>query len=82
MSEEGYSSNAEVLIEKGEYNLAIDDDGNIIIADGELYKYNPEGMLIEVIRMPERPACIVYGGSDRKSLYVTARGSFYRVRQA
>ncbi len=57
-----------------------DDDGNIIIADGDLYKYNPEGRLIEVIRMPERPACIVYGGRDGKSLYVTTRGSFYRVR--
>ncbi len=79
VSEEGYVSNAEVFIEKGEYNLTVDDDGNIIIADGDLYKYNPEGRLIEVIRMPERPACIVYGGRDGKSLYVTTRGSFYRV---
>jgi gluconolactonase len=33
-----------------------------------------------MIQFPETPANLAFGGTDRKTLYVTARTSIYRVR--
>jgi gluconolactonase len=38
-----------------------------------------QGRLVEIIRLPEVPANAVFGGLDRKTLYVTARTSLYRA---
>jgi len=41
--------------------------------------YNKDGQKIEVINVPERPANVCFGGSDGKTLFITARTSLYSV---
>jgi hypothetical protein len=76
----GYLTDPKIFVEKGEYNTAADTHGNVYVPDGEIYVYNQSGELIGEITVPERPACIVLGDADRKTLYITARSSLYRVR--
>jgi len=63
-------------------------DGMKIDAEGHLYVtgatgvwvFEPDGTCLGVIVTPERPANCAWGDADRKSLYITARTSLYRVR--
>ncbi len=82
VSPQGYLSEPLIFAEKGEYNVAISPSGNVYIPDGEIYIYTKNGELIDEITVPQRPACIVFGGTDRKALYITARSSLYKVSLA
>jgi sugar lactone lactonase YvrE len=57
-----------------------DAKGNVYIAAGKIYVYNPSGQLIDSIDVPERPLQLVFGGKDGRTLYIPARGSLYAVR--
>ena len=50
------------------------------LAAGHVYVYNPEGRLIDTIEVPERPVQVVFGGADRRTLFIAARTSLYSVR--
>jgi sugar lactone lactonase YvrE len=77
---EGYLSEPEIFAEKGEFSSAIDDKGNVYVADGQIFIYNPAGTLTGEIEVPERPSTIVFGGKDRQTLYITGRNSLYSVK--
>ena len=60
--------------------MAVDSHGNVYIAAGQIYVYNPAGKLIDTIEVPERPLQLVFGGADRRTLFIPARTSLYSVR--
>ncbi len=80
VSPEGYLSDATVFAERGEYSVAVDAAGNVYVPDGEIVVFDKAGKLLREIAVPERPACIVFGGTDGKTLFITARSSLYAVR--
>jgi sugar lactone lactonase YvrE len=65
---------------QGGEGVAVDADGNVYVAAGQIYVYNPAGRLIDTIEVPERPLQVVFGGKDKQTLFVPARGSLYAVR--
>ncbi|MBN1597550.1 MAG: SMP-30/gluconolactonase/LRE family protein [Bacteroidales bacterium] len=73
----GYLSNPEYFAEKGEFSTAVDNHGNLYIADGDIYVFNNKGDLINEIIVPERPTTITFGGKERKTLFITGREAFY-----
>jgi len=63
--------------------MKLDLEGNIYIAAGTaegIWVYDPEGVLLGFISLPERPANCAWGDPDWQTLYVTAMTSVYRVR--
>ena len=64
----------------GQYSSAIDKDGNLYIADGEIFVYDKSGKLIQRIRLEERPLSITIGGKDFKTLFVSTSKSFYGMK--
>lgn len=77
---EGFLSAPRVFAEKGEFCSAVDDAGNIYIADGQIFIYNKEGKQIGEIDVPERPATITFGGANKNILFITCRSALYQVR--
>ncbi|MGH3671300.1 MAG: SMP-30/gluconolactonase/LRE family protein, partial [Pseudonocardiaceae bacterium] len=60
--------------------MAMDDAGNLYVATGTgVLVYQPDGTPWGTIPVPERPTNCTFGGSDRKTLYITAQTSLYRV---
>ena len=58
----------------------IDTKGNLYITSQiGVQVFNPEGNFLGNITFPEQPANVTFGGSDMKTLYVTARSSLYTV---
>jgi sugar lactone lactonase YvrE len=64
----------------GGEGLAVDANGNVYLAAGQIFVYSPEGKELGVIEVPERPTSLAFGGSDGKTLFITARTSLYSVR--
>jgi len=58
-----------------------DIQGNVYVADGEVYIYNKEGKQTGFIHIPERPSTIVFGGKEGKTLFITGRSALYRFEE-
>lgn len=80
MNADGTLGAVRTFVEQGGENLAQDRAGNVYLAAGQIYVYSPEGKLLEVIRVPERPLDLVFGGADGKTLFVLTQSSLYSVR--
>jgi len=76
----GTISDMKLFAEEGGDSLAQDESGNVFLAAGQVLVYNPEGKQIENIDIPERPIDLVFGGPDRRTLYILTRTSLYAVR--
>lgn len=66
---------------RGGEAVATDSDGNVYIAEGHVFVYAPDGRLLEVIPMPERPLGLVFGGPDGRTLFIPAGTSLYTWRR-
>ncbi len=61
--------------------LTVDTRGNLYItARLGVQVFSPEGKLLGMLKFPEQPANVAFGGPDMKTLYVTARTSLYAVK--
>ena len=67
-------------MDRGGESVAQDSEGNVYIVSGQIYAYNPSGKFIDTIYVPERPSQILFGGPDRKTLFIGARSSLYAVQ--
>ncbi|WP_138483395.1 glycosyl hydrolase family 28-related protein [Dyadobacter bucti] len=73
----GYLTDPQIFTEKGEFSSTVDDEGNVYIADGQIYIYDKTGKQIGEIEVPERPSTIVIGGENNRTLFITTRNSLY-----
>jgi gluconolactonase len=65
----------------GPDGMKIDSRGNLYCCGpGGLHVFSPEAQSLGVIRVPEVVANFTWGDEDKKSLFLTASGSLYRVR--
>lgn len=61
--------------------MAIDDQGNLFVTTtAGVEAFAPDGTLWGAIAVPEKPSNCAFGDGDRKTLYITARTSLYRVQ--
>jgi sugar lactone lactonase YvrE len=77
---DGSLSDYRLFAEQGGESVAMDSHGNVYIAAGQVHIYSPAGKLIDLIEVPERPLQLVFGGADRRTLFIPARTSLYSVR--
>jgi hypothetical protein len=67
---------------RGGTGVVTDAAGNVYVAGGQLYIYNASGRQIGVVEIPERPGSLAFGGTDKKTLFIAARGSLFSLRTA
>lgn len=61
--------------------MKIDTAGHLYVAGATgVWVFEPDGTCLGVIVTPERPANCAWGDDDRRTLYITARTSVYKVR--
>jgi hypothetical protein len=77
---DGSLTNFRLFAEQGGEGVTVDSRGNVYIAAGQIYVYDPAGKLIDTIEVPERPVQLVFGGADHRTLFIVARTSLYSVR--
>jgi hypothetical protein len=69
-----------VFAYRGGEGVAVDSRGNVFIAAGQIYVYDPTGNQIDTINVPERPIQLSFGAKDSRTLFIAARTSLYSVR--
>jgi hypothetical protein len=62
---------------RGGESVATDPEGNVYIANGQIFVYSPAGRQIAEIDVPERPLQLVFGGADRKTLFILAHHALF-----
>jgi len=80
VGEDGTLTNLKLFVHVGGESVTEDTEGDVYIAAGQIYVYNPAGKLIDTIDVPERPSQLLFGGADRKTLFIAARSSLYAVQ--
>ncbi len=64
--------------------MRVDTEGRLYVAGGRgIVVYDPAGKRLGIIKIvPERPSNCCFGGKDKKTLFITARSSLYKVELA
>ncbi len=78
---DGTLRDKKTFAEEGYDGLAVDVKGNIYITPQESFVavYNSAGKRIGEIPTPARPSNVCFGGQEKRTLFITAGGSVYRV---
>jgi hypothetical protein len=69
-----------VFAERGGNSVVTDSAGSIYIASGQIWIYDRSGKQIGSLELPERPSSLVFGGPDKRTLFIGARSSLYSIR--
>jgi sugar lactone lactonase YvrE len=80
VGDDGNLSNLKLFAEQGGEGVTVDEKGNVYIAAGQVFVYDPSGHLIDTIEVPERPSQLLFGGNDGRTLFILARSSLYAVQ--
>jgi len=77
---DGTLCDPKLFVHEGGESVAVDAQGNVYIAAGQILVFDSSGKRIDTIEVPQRPTSLVFGGKDRKTLFITARSSLYSVQ--
>jgi gluconolactonase len=80
INEDGTLTNKKLFAPEGSDGMTIDNQGNIYLTTNVVAVYNKKGEKIEIIKVPEQPSNVCFGGKDKQTLFITARTSLYSVR--
>jgi hypothetical protein len=80
VGDDGALANLALFVNVGGESVAEDGQGNVYIAAGQIYVFNSDAKLIDAIEVPERPTQLLFGGPDRRTLFIAARSSLYSAR--
>ena len=80
VTENGTIADLQVFAERGGESVALDKEGNVYLAAGQVLVYSAKGELQGRIDVPERPIDILFGGADRATLYILTHASLYAVK--
>ena len=77
---DGTLSDLQPFAERGGESVAVDRNGNVFVANGQIFVYDPAGKKIGQIDVPARPIDIVFGGVDRRTLFVLAHRALFAAK--
>jgi gluconolactonase len=76
--EDGSLANQRLFCELGSDGMTLDDEGNLYLTGRGVTVFDRRGRQIAHIEVPERwTANVTFGGSDRRTLFITASGRVY-----
>jgi len=68
-----------LFAERGGTSVVSDTAGYVYIAGDQVYAYDRDGHPAGILEVPERPSSLTFGGKDRRTLFIGARGSLYAI---
>jgi len=80
VTDSGSVTDLKLFAEAGGESTAQDEHGNVYVAAGQILVYSPDGKLEGKIDVPERPIDLVFGGTERRTLYILTHHSLFALR--
>ena len=78
---DGTLTDLQPFAERGGECVAVDRNGNVFVANGQIFVYNPAGKNIGQIDVPERPIDIVFGGAGHHTLFILTHHALFAARE-
>ncbi len=75
----GTVTDLRVFARRGGESVAVGPDGRVFVANGQVFVYGPDGSELTRIDVPERPIQLIFGGKDRRTLYILCHHALYAV---
>ena len=75
----GQLTDLKPIANRGGESVAVDAAGNVYVANGQVFVYGPDGKATRRIDVPERPLQLIFGGADRKTLFILTHHALYAV---
>jgi hypothetical protein len=66
--------------ERGGESVAAAPNGNVYLANGQVFVYDPSGKEVGRIDVPDRPLQLLFGGADGRTLFILTHHALYAVR--
>jgi gluconolactonase len=76
---DGALKDRKLFVEKGSDGMTLDEKGNVYLTNKSVWVYGPDGTQVAEIPLPESAANVCFGGTERSTLFITARTGFYAV---
>lgn len=68
------------VADRGGESAAVDGAGNVYVANGQVFVYGADGKEKRRIDVPARPLQLVFGGTDRRTLFILTHHALYAAR--
>ncbi|GGL23485.1 glycosyl hydrolase family 28-related protein [Caulobacter rhizosphaerae] len=78
---QGTVTDLKAFADRGGESVATDGEGRVYVANGQVFVYAPDGRELGRVDIPERPLQLVFGGPDRRTLFVLTHHALYAVRR-
>jgi len=69
-----------LFAEEGGESVTQDSAGNVYLSAGNIFVYDNKGKQIDEIDVPERPIDLIFGGKDRRTLFILTHNSLYATQ--
>jgi sugar lactone lactonase YvrE len=76
----GALSNLEPFAERGGESVAVDPDGNVYVANGQIFVFNSAGKCLGQIDVPERPIDLIFGGAGHRTLFILSHHALFAAK--
>lgn len=76
---DGDLSNKRPFAPVGSDGMTLDRRGNVYLTTRSVGIYDPNGLKIDTIEVPETPSNVCFGGKGRNTLFITAGTSLYSI---
>jgi len=64
---------------RGGESVAVDAQGNVFVANGQVFVFDRAGKAVGRIDVPERPIQLIFGGADNRTLFILTHRALYAV---
>jgi hypothetical protein len=80
VGKQGAVTDLKVFADRGGESVATDGEGRVYVANGQVFVYALDGRELGRVDIPERPLQLVFGGPDKRTLFVLTHHALYAVR--
>jgi hypothetical protein len=77
---DGTLSDLRPFANRGGESVAVDPNGNVYVANGQIFVYSRDGAPLGRIDVPERPLGLVFGGDGGRTLFILAHHALFAVK--
>ena len=79
INSDGSLTGKTLFVAVGSDGMETDSSGNVYLTSNDVLVYNPEGILLQTINVPNRPTNLCFAGSDRRTLFITTEATLYSL---